>query len=322
MTGEDSVEGEGSVGARDGVDPVAYAFLAMMVLITSTTATAAKVAVRELPTGLIPLIRFGTAGLALLPLVWRSEAFRRMIRLDRGRLLLTAALCVPINQTFFLNGTKLAPTTHVALIYAACPLVVLALATAIGQERPSSGRLMSVLASMAGVAVIALGNLGDRSPEGRDALLGDLLEVFAVTSWGAYLTVGKPLVARYGSLPALAGTFLVGAALDLPIAAATTGDWAALGSVSPVAWRALGYLVLIPSIAGLLFQNLALRRLDASQVATFGNVAPLLTMLWGYLLFGERLTPALALGGGLVMLGLLGASRPVGRPAVAPEPSA
>ncbi len=304
-----------SDGARAGADPVAYAFLGMMILITSTTATAAKVAVRELPTGLVPLVRFGAAGLVLLPMVWRSEAFRRMFRHDRARLLLTAALAVPINQTFFLNGTKLAPTTHVALIYAACPLIVLALATAIGQERPSSGRLLSVLASMAGVAVIALGNLGDRSPEGRDALLGDLLEVFAVISWGAYLTVGKPLVARYGSLPTLAGTFLVGAALDAPIAAATAGGWAALGAVSPGAWRALGYLVLVPSVGGLLFQNLALRRLDASQVATFGNVSTLLTMLWGHLLFGERLTPALALGGGLVMLGLLGASRPAGRSA-------
>jgi drug/metabolite transporter (DMT)-like permease len=245
-----------------------------------------------------------------------------MFRLDRSRLLLTAALCVPINQTFFLNGARLAPTTHIALIYAACPLVVLALATMIGQERPSSGRLFGVLASVVGVAVIALGNLGDRSPAGRDALLGDLLEVFAVTSWGAYLTVGKPLVARYGSLPALAGTFLVGAALDAPIALATTGAWSALAGVSRGAWWALGYLVFVPSIAGLLFQNLALRRLDASQVATFGNVAPLLTMLWGHLLLDERLTPALALGGGLVMLGLLGASRPAGRATVAPEASA
>ena len=244
-----------------------------------------------------------------------------MFRLDRGRLLLTGALCVPINQTFFLNGAKLAPTTHVALIYAACPLVVLALATAIGQERPSSGRLLGVLASIAGVAVIAIGNLGDRTPEGRDALLGDLLEVFAVISWGAYLTVGKPLVARYGSLPTLAGTFLVGAALDLPIAAAT-GNWAALEGVSTGAWMALGYLALVASIAGLFFQNLALSRLDSSQVATFGNVAPLLAMLWGHLLLDERLTPALALGGALVMLGLLGASRPAGRPSVAPEPTA
>jgi drug/metabolite transporter (DMT)-like permease len=316
MKGED-----GRCGSRDGADSLAYLFVTLMVLATSTTATAAKVAVRELPTGLVPLIRFGIAGLVLLPLVWRSESFRRLLRRDRARLLLAAALCVPINQTFFLNGTKLTPTVHVALIYAACPLVVLALATLIGQERPSSGRLFSVMASVAGVAVVALGNLGDMTAEGRDTMLGDLLEVAAVTSWGGYMIASKPLVARYGSLPTLAATFLVGTALDLPIAA-MTGRWATLGGVSTVAWLALGYLVVVTSIGGLLFQNLALSRLDASQVATFGNVAPLLTMAWGHLLFGERLTPALALGGGLIMLGLLGASRPAGRPAVAPEPSA
>jgi drug/metabolite transporter (DMT)-like permease len=169
--------------------------------------------------------------------------------------------------------------------------------------------------------VIALGNLGDVSNESRDAMLGDLLEVFAVIAWGGYMIASKPLVARYGSLPTLAGTFLLGAVLDLPIAVAT-GRWSTLENVSPTAWMALVHLVLVASIAGLLFQNLALGRLDASQVATFGNLSTLLTMLWGHLLFDERLTPALALGGGLVMLGLLGASRPIGRPAVAPEASA
>ncbi len=178
-----------------------------------------------------------------------------------------------------------------------------------------------MLASVAGVAVIALGDLGDGSNEGRDAMLGDLLEVFAVIAWGGYIIASKPLVARYGSLPTLAGTFLVGAVLNLPIAAAT-GRWDTLGNVSPTAWMALAYLVPVPSVCGLLFQNLSLGRLDASQVTTFGNLWTLLTMVWGHLLFDERLTPALALGGGLIMLGLLGASRPAGRVVVAPEPSA
>ena len=101
-------DGESGFERRAGADPVAYAFLGMMVLTTSTTATAAKFAVRELPTGLVPLVRFGTAGLVLLPLVWKSESFRRLFRFDRGGSSLAAALCVPINQLFFLNGTKLA----------------------------------------------------------------------------------------------------------------------------------------------------------------------------------------------------------------------
>jgi drug/metabolite transporter (DMT)-like permease len=307
-----------SQGARTA--PLAYVFLVLMVLIGSSTAAAAKFVVHEMPVALIPLVRFGLAGLLLLPFVWNSTAFRRMFRQDWPRLVLTAACCVPINQTFFLNGTRLAPTTHIALIYAACPLVVLALATALRQERLSAGRLLGVLASVAGLIVIALGNLGDGSPESREVLLGDLLLVGAVTAWGAYITLGKPLVARYGSLPTLAGTFLVGGLLNLPIALATSGSWTWIASVSPRAWVALIHLTLVVSILGLLFQNLALARLDASQVATFGNASPLLTMLWGNLIFAERLTPTLAFGGALILLGVVGTSRPARGPAVMPEP--
>ncbi len=313
--------GGGDLGAGRGADPGAYLYPILMVLIGSTTAPAAKYIVREVPVGLIPLIRFGVAGMLLLPVVWRSDAFRRMIRVDAARLAVTAACCVPINQAFFLNGTRLAPTTHVALIYAACPLVVLALASAIGQERLTAGRLVGVILSVAGLVIIALGNLGDATAAGRDVLVGDLILIGAVASWGAYLTVSKPLIARYGSLPALAGTFLVGAALDLPVAAWSASSWTSLSAVSPTVWAALAYMTLVITVLGLLFQNLAMDRLDASQVATFGNLAPLLTMAWGYLLFGERLTAGLAVGGGLILLGLFGTSRPSGRPAPAPAPA-
>ena len=313
---------EGMPGESNGTktSPLAYLYLLLMVLIGSSTAAAAKFVVHEIPVPLIPLVRFGLAGLLLLPLVWNLADFRRLFRQDWRRLTLAAACCVPINQAFFLNGTRLAPTTHIALIYAACPLVVLALATALRQERLSASRLLGVLASVAGLVVIALGNLGDRSPAGRDVLLGDLLLVGAVTSWGAYITLGKPLAARYGSLPTLAGTFLVGGLLNLPVALATSGSWTTLASVSPRAWVALIYLTLVVSILGLLFQNLALARLDASQVATFGNASPLLTMVWGNLLFAERLTPTLAFGGALILLGVVGTSRPAPGLRVEPEP--
>ena len=193
---------------------------------------------------------------------------------------------------------------------------MLALATAIGQERASSGRLLSVLASVAGVVVIALGNLGDRSPEGATHCSATSSRSSPLISWGAYLTVGKPLVARYGSLPTLAGTFLVGArARRARSPAATAGGWAAAGRVSPGAWRATGYLVLrAVGRRTALSEPGGIRRLDASHVATFGNISTLLTMLWGHSPL-RRATPRRPwrLGGGLIMLGLLG-SEPAGRP--------
>ena len=305
------------VGRRDYG---AYGFLAAMVLIGSSTATAAKLAVHDLPVGLLPIVRFGVAGLALLPVVVGRGALTRLFREDLGRMLLAAALCVPVNQAFFLNGTKLAPTTHVGLIYALCPLIVLGMAVGLRQERRVPGRLAGIAASVAGVLVIAVGNLLSGQSQGPGPLLGDALLLGAVASWAGYLTVNKPLVARHGALPVLASTFLIGTILDLPIAALSIGSWPRLMASAPAsAWLGLFYLALVVSVCGLACQNQALRRLDASQVAAVGNAAPILTVIWGVWLLGEPFTPTLLLGGTLTLIGILwsGRPRPV-RPVVVP----
>lgn len=294
-----------------GADSRAYLYLALMVLIGSSTAPAAKYAVAELPAGLLPLIRFGVAGLCLSPLVWgRGGGFARMVRTDPWRLATAAALCVPVNQTFFLNGARLTPTSHVAIIYAACPLVVMLLASAIGQERLDPARLVGVLACVLGVALIGLDSLWRGGAAGQSTFRGDLFLVGAVVSWGAYLTASKQLIARHGALNALAGTFLVGALLHVPVALATMPGWPPLSRASASAWWGLAYLTLFVTVFALAFQNLAMKRLDASQVATFGNVAPLLTIAWGVWLFGESVTPPLIVGGALTIGGILWTSRP------------
>ena len=297
----------------------ALVYVVMMVLILSSTAAAAKYAVRELPVGLLPLVRSGVAGLILGPIVLRGGVLGRMIRADGRRLVLASAFCVPINQWFFLTGAKYAPSGHIGLIYAACPLVVLILAALLGQERLDSKRIVGVIASILGVALIATENLGKAGAAGQDALRGDLLEVAAVLAWGAYLTVNKPLVARHGALPVLAATFLLGAVLDLPVVLATYPSWPPLAGASPAAWLGLAYMATVISVGGLAFQNLAMRSLDASQVATFGNVSPLLTVVWGYLLFDERITPIAVVGGTLVLGGIVWANRPTRQVAPAEE---
>ena len=200
----------------------AYVYVALMVVLGSTTAAAAKIAVAELPVTLVPAVRFGMAGLCLLPWVLGRGVLLRMIREDALLLLVTAALCVPINQGFFLSAARLGPTSHVGIFYATCPLVVLLLAWTMRMERPDRGRLWGVLASVAGIAVIGIGNYwnggGAATAEVRAVVLADLLLVGAVLSWGGYIAVSKPLVERHGAMPALAATFLVGCLLSLPLA--------------------------------------------------------------------------------------------------------
>ncbi len=247
--------------------------LAWMVLIGSSTATAAKFAVRELPVPLLPLVRFGGAGLALLPLVWGRGSLRKLIREDAGPLIAAALFCVPINQYFFLNASRLAPTTHVGMIYATCPLVVLVLAVGMRHERLAHARVVGIVASVVGAGVIALGTLTQRTGTYPAVLQGDLLLVGAVVSWGAYLAINKRLIVRHSALPVLAATFLLGAAFSIPLALPSLPQWRPqLQQASAAAWGSLAYLTLVASLLGLACQNLALRRFDASHVANVGNL--------------------------------------------------
>jgi drug/metabolite transporter (DMT)-like permease len=295
-----------------------YLYLSLMVLLGSTTSPFAKLAVSELPVGLLPLLRFGFAGLCLIPFLTDRGALWRLLREDWRRLALVAAFCVPINQSFFLNAARLGPNSHVGLFYAVCPLVVWVLAWMLGHEKLDLRRLWGVLASIAGVGVIGLGNLwgghGASPAEARSIILADLLLVGAVLSWGAYLTLSKPLITRHGALPVLAGTFLMGVLIELPIALVTLPGWLPmLGRASSGAWISLAILSLLITPINLALQNLSLRRLDASQVATFSNVAPVLTVVWGIWFFNESLSPALILGGLLTLGGVVWTSRPGGR---------
>jgi drug/metabolite transporter (DMT)-like permease len=293
-----------------------YIYLALMVLLGSTTSPFAMVAVHELPVGILPLLRFGFAGLCLFPFVSDRSALGRLLRDDMPRLALVAAFCVPINQNFFLNSVRFGPNSHVGLFYAVCPLVVWVLAWLLGHEALDIRRLGGVLVSIAGVAFIGLGNLwggsAASSAEARSVMLADLLLVGAVLSWGAYLTLSKPLIIRHGALPVLIGTFFVGFILELPIALLTWQDWLPMiTKASAGAWMSLAILSLLVTPLNLALQNLSLRRLDASQVATFSNLAPVLTVVWGVWFFHEILSPSLIVGGILVLGGIFWTSRPV-----------
>ncbi len=311
--GGDSRNGVGSQPGQ--ADRRAYIYVAMMVVFGSTTAAAARYIVRDLPVVWVPVVRFGVGGLCLIAVVRDPGLLVRIVRRDGLLLLAAAALCVPVNQGFFLNAARLGPTSHVGLFYATCPLVVLLLAWAMRLEKPDLNRLWGVLASVLGVVIIGVGSAwqgGGTAANNRAVMMADLLLIGAVLSWGGYLTLSKPLIMRHGSLPVLTATFLVGALLDVPIALVASPQIPPLAQVSLPAWIALAFLTLVITPVNLACQNLALHRLDASQVANFSNVSPILTVVWGAWLFDEALTPSLLLGGLLTLGGVFwtGRSRP------------
>ncbi|ADV61604.1 protein of unknown function DUF6 transmembrane [Isosphaera pallida ATCC 43644] len=282
-----------------------------MAILGSTTAPAAKLAVAEIPLTVLPVIRFGAAGLLLLVWFWpRRRELIALLSERPGRAWATAAFCVPINQAFFLSGTKLAPTSHVGFLYATCPAVVLVLAWLLGMERLKPVRVAGILVTVLGMAIITWGGLKDVSSAGLESLLvGDLLLMGAVVSWAAYMLCSKSLIESHGAFPTLISTFLLGALLCLPFTLAASWDTQMLRAVSWTAWAGMIHLTVVVTVVGLALQNLAIRRLETSQVAAVGNLAPILTLIWAVLLFGDAITPQLIVGGTATLVGVFLANR-------------
>jgi drug/metabolite transporter (DMT)-like permease len=90
---------------------------------------------------------------------------------------------------------------------------------------------------------------------------------------------------------------------------------AALGLRAPAGARTVLELVafaIVPTIvSGACFYQ-ALRFLAPTHVAMIATLEPVLTVLWAVLLLGDRLQPVQALGGALVLAGVLWAQRSAG----------
>lgn len=315
-----------SRGERKGTS-IAYACLWIMAIAGSLTAPTAKSAVAEIPFSILPPLRFTLAGTCILIWLWPKRGdILRLVRENPWLALGVAAFCVPINQSFFLNGARLAPLSHTAIIYASCPMVVTLLAVAWGLERWSAGRLLAIALSVLGVAVIGWGSLsaGDLSVKGGSGLetfWGDLLLIGAVITWAAYMTINKPLVQKHGALPTLCVTFLGGAALSLPLLWLDPPSSERLSSASLWSWGNFLVLAIFVTISTLALQNICMKRFDASQVAAFGNLSPILTLLWSVLFFGDRLAAELVIGAALTMAGAVWANRSDGGAASPLPPS-
>jgi drug/metabolite transporter (DMT)-like permease len=106
------------------------------------------------------------------------------------------------------------------------------------------------------------------------------------------------------SSPALAsGMELLCGGVALLVLAGGAGEFGSLrlGAVSARSWLALGYLIVAGSIVAFSAYGIAVRALPTATVATYAYVNPVIAVLLGTLILSERLTPAMFIGGALIV---------------------
>ena len=292
---------------------LAWGALVVVWIVWGSTYLAIRVGVRTLPPFTMATIRYVIAGLLLLPVAWLSGTPEQR-RTDRpgarqwaAMLLLGAMLPAEGNGVVSWAELQL-PSGIAALLVGTVPLwMVLADAVA-RRHAPEARRWAALAVGLVGVAVLSGTGGGSHLPVGPTIAV-----LFAAISWGT----GSVL---QGYLPVPARPLLMAAmemlcgGLVCAVIAAVRGELTFdVGAVSGESWWALGYLIVAGTLLAMTCYVFVLGRLPASTVSSYAFVNPVVAVLLGAAILGERLSAREALGAAIVVLSVAGLLSAPGR---------
>ncbi len=270
--------------------------------LSAGTYLAAKRALLELSPFELALVRFVLAGACYVALMLRQPP--RIAARDLAALAVLGFVAVPLNQGLFLAGLARSTPGHAALLYALTPIFVFLLARVRLGERAGAARLLGIGVAFAGVLVVLLSRGLVLTGAAGAGLAGDLLILLAVVAWAVYIVGGKPYAERYGAVATTGLSLVFGTLLYVPFGAAVS-RWRDFEALSSLGWWSVAYLVVLTSVVSYLIYYWALARAEASRVAIWSNLQPVLTALLSWALYGEQLTGMFVAGGAMVLAGVV-----------------
>ena len=268
-------------------------------LVWGSTYLAIRVVVGDLPPLVTAGSRFLIAGaIVTLAVLVRSGPSR--FHLTRQQLI--AAILV--GAALLLGGNGLVviaeqtvPSAFAALIIASTPLALVVLRRIFG-ERISTGTLIGVVVGFAGVAclVVPAWTGGGADPFGVALLL------LAELSWACGAFISSRASMPPDPFASTAIQMLTGGALMLAIGLARGEPFAPLAwPQSQDAFRAWLYLIFVGSLAGFTAYTWVLQHAPVSRVATYAYVNPVVAVILGVIILGEVITPAMLIGGAILV---------------------
>ena len=262
----------------------------------------------------VSALRLAIAALAILAI---AGPLRRLSA-RREAAFVAAGLALALHFATWIASLLYTSVAVSTLLVATTPIWTEAYDAVRERRLPSRTFLAALALAIGGVALIAAQRSAPAPVPGH-ALVGDLLALVGSIAIGAYLLVVRDAGARHGdplrTRQIVARTYsYAGLAL---LAAAAVARQPAPAVTDGTAWGGVLAMALVSQLLGHTALNAALHDFSPSIVALSTLLEPVIAAALAALIFREALTPAIVIGGALVLaaVGLtLRASRPLAIP--------
>lgn len=277
------------------------AFAAIVLWGISFVAT--KAALRELPP--VPLIALRTGmGVALL-LVMLAARRQPLVppRAEWRWLAGMGFVGIFVHLLIQAEGLKYTSATNTGWLIGLIPIWSAALAAIFLRERFGRWKIAGLAVGFAGALIVVTRGRPFGELLGVPSTRGDLLILASTLNWAICTIMGHGTLRRLGAARATAGAMFLGWAMLVPLFLAQRG-WTYYTDLSPTTWGAVLFLGIGSSGLGYLFWYGALERIEASRVAAFLYIEPLVTLAAASAWLGERAGPATIVGGIVLLAGV------------------
>ncbi|HEY1883306.1 MAG TPA: EamA family transporter [Candidatus Cybelea sp.] len=258
-----------------------------------------RVAVETIPPYLMTGVRYAIAGLLLLSWQWLTAKHKPGLpsRRELLRIASTAFLLLVVgNGLLCLSETRVESGTS-ALLIATTPIWMILLDALRARRLPSLLAVAGLIVGSVGIAVLV-----GRGAGHANALFAGLI-LLASLSWA----LGSVFVGREHHHPFTASLEMsIGGALCIVVGLAS-GEASQLhvAAISAASLWGMLWLITGGALVGYSAYAYVVRVLPTATVATYGYVNPIVAVILGALVLGERVTWNVLLGGVAVVLSVI-----------------
>lgn len=224
--------------------------------------------------------------------------------------LLKLAICsifgIALNQILFFEGLNLTTPIDASIIITVIPITVLIFAHFFIHERITTHRLIGILIGAAGAVLIILstGQISFRS----DTFLGNLLVFINACSYGLYLVLVKPLMAKYNPFTIMKWLFLFGLLIISPFCLGTfvSSDFS---SIPVIIWLSILFVVFATTAIAYFLNNYSLKTVSPNVTGIYIYLQPVIATIVSIALGKDRLRLVDVIASVMIITGVVLVSR-------------
>lgn len=292
-----------------------YLKLSMVTMVWGGTFVAGRILSGVLEPLLAASLRFSLASLALL-------LFLGLARIPLARPTMKQALQLATLGFFgiffynlcFFYGLQYIHASRASLIVALNPAVIGLASWWMFKERLGRSKVLGIALCIGGAGLVIVSRDPSSLQSAAQGWMGDLLISGCVLGWGIYSLFSKGLNESLGPLQTVTWSILLGAVMLWAVCmAGGEAHLEPLRGLDTRQWLSLLFLGVLGSALAYIAWYDGIRRIGATRCGVFIALNPLIAVLLGALLLGERLTAPMWMGGGLILAGIFLCNKPLAR---------